>query len=340
MKDETVPVRTPHCPFPSRLNPHVEAVHEHTVEWVRRFHLVEKPAAMERFMASRYTWLAARLYPTAGLEELQLLNDWMVWLFMFDDQFDDHPDAFSVARAEHILDDFRAVVVDPTLPLAAGLAVRALRDLCRRTYARMGSQWCRRYRRHVLQFFDTYVWTLGNSLSKTVPPLDVYIERRRHSGAMHIATDLIDLAEHLQLPEAIRQTPPISTLTRMAIDVVCWSNDIQSLNKELALGEVNNLVLVLQRERSLSLEQTVELVHDMIASEIRAFQKLERVLPAFPPALRGEVERYVDGLRACMRGNIDWSAETYRYSHVESRNADRPASYLEDLLTPTDGASA
>src|SRR5579883_421965 len=321
--DETVPTRAPECPFPSRINPHVEAVHEHTLGWVQQFRLVRKPEAMSRFMASRYTWLAARLYPTAGLEELKILNDWMVWLFMFDDQFDDHPSAFTTARAERILQDFRTVMVDPIVPPSASPAVRALQDLCRRTYARMGTDWCRRYRQHVIQFFDTYVWTLENSLTNTIPPLDLYIERRRHSGAMHIATDLIDLAEHLQLPENVRQSPPISTLTRMTIDVVCWSNDVQSLNKELALGDINNLVLVLQQERSLSLVEAVELAYDMIAKEIRAFQSLERGLPNFPPHLQADVEKYVDGLRACMRGNIDWSAETYRYSHIERRNAGR-----------------
>jgi hypothetical protein len=338
--DETVPVRAPDCPFPSRINPHVETVHEHTLAWVQRFRLVRKPEARERFMASRYTWLAARLYPTTGLEELKILNDWMVWLFMFDDQFDDDPGSFTTARAEQILRDFRAVMVNPTIPPSASPAVRALQDLCHRTYAQMGIDWCRRYCQHVLQFFDTYVWTLENSLTNTIPPLDLYIERRRHSGAMHIATDLIDLAAHLRLPETVRQSPPLSTLTRMAIDVVCWSNDVQSLNKELALGDINNLVLVLQQEKSLRLAEAVELAHDMIAHEIRAFQALECSLPTFPPPLQDDVERYIDGLRACMRGNIDWSAETYRYSHIERRSAGRPASYLEDLLTPTEGTSA
>jgi hypothetical protein len=119
----------------------------------------------------------------------------------------------------------------------------------------MPGWWRERYARHVVRFLDTYTWTVSKHLSGVVPPLDVYLDKLRDSGAMHIAIDLIDLAEPTALPESLGSGTPIETLADIANDVVCWTNDLFSLRKELARGDVNNLVVVVQRARSPTLQR-------------------------------------------------------------------------------------
>jgi hypothetical protein len=336
-KSTTIHLPDVYCPFPSRINPHVEAVHERSLAWAAHFRLIQREAARRRFRASRFTWLSARLYPTAGLEELELLNAWMVWLFMFDDQFDDAPSAHTVDRVNSILDTYRAILVDPAASPPGDPAADALRDLCLRTYRRMPGWWRARYTRHVLRFLDTYTWTVTNHLTGVAPPLDVYLEKRRDNGAMQIAIDLIDLAEPAAPPESLRSGTPIETLARITNDVVCWTNDLFSLRKELARGDVNNLVVVLQKARSLTLQQAIGQVNDLIGAQVRLFEETERRLPAFTPQLEKHVRSYVCALEACMRGNLDWSAETYRYSHVELAETGDESGYLEDLLSTQAG---
>jgi hypothetical protein len=68
----------------------------------------------------------------------------------------------------------------------------------------------------------------------------------------------------------------------------------------------------------------------MIGSQVRLFEMTERRLPSFAPHFEKDVRAYVDSLKACMRGNLDWSAETYRYLHVAPSEG---TGYLEDLLS-------
>src|SRR5579884_1057440 len=78
-----------YCPFPSRISSYAQAVHEHSLAWATHFRLVQGEAARRRFLNSHFAWLTARDYSTDTLEDKQLLNEWMIWLFMIDEQFDD-----------------------------------------------------------------------------------------------------------------------------------------------------------------------------------------------------------------------------------------------------------
>src|SRR5262245_20905667 len=91
-----------YCPFPSRLNAHVETAQQHIVEWVQQFELVIGETALKRFKAAKFAWLAARAYPTAPLEELLVVADWNVWLFIHDDQCDEASIGKQPARLEQL----------------------------------------------------------------------------------------------------------------------------------------------------------------------------------------------------------------------------------------------
>src|ERR1700738_3622990 len=132
MKNIVLP--TFYCPFPPQVNPLVEAVNTHTFKWVQRFHLVEKEVARRRFVASRFAWLTARVYPTTGFEELALANDLIVWLFMLDDQFDDGLIGRQVEHTQAILHILFTLVTfegdgqDTSSPLFEGAVAESLVD--------------------------------------------------------------------------------------------------------------------------------------------------------------------------------------------------------------------
>jgi 5-epi-alpha-selinene synthase len=323
-----------YCPFPSQMNPHVEALEEYSFNWAMNFRLVQGEAAIRRFRAAQYHRLSARTYPKAGLEELKLVNDWMVWLFMWDDQFDEAPAATPANQLDAILDGYRIILTNVATTSSQGPAANALQDLCRRTFWRMPPRWRSRFAQHCLQWLDSYAWTVNNCRLGIAPALDIYVEKRRHTGGMHLAFDLIDFSEHLGLPEPLRVSPPFEVLNRITNDLVCWSNDIFSLEKELARRDVNNLVIVLQQAERLTLQESVDQVHEMINAQVRLFEETERQLPSFGSALDHDVERYVRGLRAWIRGNMDWAAETPRFSQIEHTQAGQAPSYREDLLRP------
>jgi 5-epi-alpha-selinene synthase len=118
----------------------------------------------------------------------------------------------------------------------------------------------------------------------------------------------------------------------MTNNAICWSNDIISLEKEMARGEPNNLVLAIQQQYACTLQEAVHLINEMITSEVKLFTSLSPlVLDAFPD-YRQELQKYVAVMQAWIRGNLDWSFETLRYSDVEQITPGRNLSYLEAIL--------
>ena len=71
------------------MNPHREAVHEHTLAWARRFGLVKDEAAIARLRDTKLDSLVARAYPRASRDPLAILTDWITWVFLLDDECDE-----------------------------------------------------------------------------------------------------------------------------------------------------------------------------------------------------------------------------------------------------------
>lgn len=67
-------------PFPRVINPHAAEAAEATTDWAVRQGLLARDAAGAR-SREQYGWLAARAHPTASLEALVLVADFMSWLF-------------------------------------------------------------------------------------------------------------------------------------------------------------------------------------------------------------------------------------------------------------------
>jgi hypothetical protein len=109
-------------------------------------------------------------------------------------------------------------------------------------------------------------------------------------------------------------------LLTTAADVVCWTNDLMTLEKEMTYGDTHNLVCVVSEAAGMTLDQAID---DVIARTDRridlflaAEQELQDVLGA--PGSSGEsataTRRCVATLRAWMRGHADWGRTTARYA--------------------------
>jgi 5-epi-alpha-selinene synthase len=76
-----------------------------------------------------------------------------------------------------------------------------------------------------------------------------------------------------------------------------------------------NLVFILQNTYDLSLQTAVDRAAAIHDAEVRAFEIMEAQLPACGLMVDADVQRYIDGLRSWMRGNLDWSLTCGRYNH-------------------------
>lgn len=296
------------APFRSVLNPYVRDADERVARWVGDMGF----ATPEDYRRSKFTWFAARCFPDADLPQLTLAAAFNVWLFFLDDGCDLVP----VGQKYEYL---RELSGELTLALA-GYAptgrplVRALSAL----WSDMRTLGSRDWEAHCVDALLRYMdackleaqWLDGNAW----PSVAAYTLYRPYLGAVHLEPALSEiLCGHILQPYE-RDHPAVSALRLLCSNIVCWSNDLFSLEKERARGDKGNLALVLEHERGCSLEDAVRGAAALHEEDLRCFAALaEDVRAGASPALA----HYVRSLEHIIAANMEWSLyDTQRYRFV------------------------
>ncbi|MEU5399939.1 terpene cyclase [Streptomyces sp. NPDC005963] len=308
------------CPFPFAVSPHVHRARQRLAVWTRDHGLIRSPQARERFERADFAWFAGLVHPTAHAEALDLMAEWFAWLFLVDDQLDDGPLGRSPERMTQAVALMRDILDDGTALSATGDALAspvasALADLWHRTAGRMSAAWRRRFVHHLEQCLTTAtVWEAQNRVSGAVPSEETYIANRRHTGAIYVCMDLVEFVAGVEVPAECHRSPAFRTALDAACDVVCWVNDVYSYAKERALGEVHNLVHVVGHHRSWDEHRARKEVCAAVSARTDAFLTAEEALRRNHPGGAPWMEPCLAGMRSWMRGNLDWSRRTERYT--------------------------
>jgi hypothetical protein len=308
---------------------------------VQRFDLVQKQTARQRFMQANFAWFAACTYPTVDVHNLALVSDWFAWLFLVDDQLDDGVIGRQLEQVQEVMAELLTVLdEDTSLSLSppsahSSSAIASLADLWQRTLPQSTKTWRKRFFRHVADCFTAAYWEAHNRVQGIIPDEITYIKKRRDTGAIYICLDLIDIVEHINLPLHVYNSQVFQDTLEATSNVVCWCNDIYSLEKEKTLGEHHNLVLVAQHAHHFTHQEAINYVSELISKEVQLFLNLEQQLLALFPMHTQDLQKYLAGMRSWMRGNLDWSSKTKRYRYLEKTVSGETVDYLEEILSVT-----
>ena len=313
-RHETATLPRLYYPFSPAINTHADAIHETTLDWLGRFDVFQDDVAYNAFYSSHIGRLAARFHPYAPQNVLQLVSDWYAWMFLKDDQRDEsefgkHPELLAIANNRYL-----EILKGANLEAGEQPLTHALKDLRQRLVAQAPTSiWMRRFTRSVAEHFASTVWEATNRSRGMNPDLRSYIRMRPITGGLYVDTEFIGIAERTHVPPEIREHPDVKALLRTSNNVVCWANDLFSLEKEAGRGDVHNLVLILLYEQGYSLQNAVSEAVMMHNSQVREFESVERQIPSFGQAVNTNLSRFVAVLKTRMRGNFDWSQESGRY---------------------------
>ncbi len=253
---------------------------------------------------------AAATYPEAPTWVVQLASDLTSFLFTFDDiiaeglfRFD--PEGLRRA-AEPYLDIVRGRPTRLSTPHAAALA---------ELVARATGDAPPLLRRRLVASFEAYVEGCAREaqwrLRKRSPPLDAYLELRRGSVAVNPMMDLMELTHGLFLTEEEFAQPIIRELRRLGSDLSAYVNDIQSVEKEEALGEVCNAVLVVQHERAIDRGAAYEVVAALHNEDLGRLLRLEALLTTEREGMA--LALYARSIRQFVHGHYGWILSSKRY---------------------------
>jgi len=332
-----------YMPWPARLNPNLEAARVHSKAWAYDMGILGSkeesqgnPIWDERtFDAHDYALLCAYTHPDAPGTELDLVTDWYVWVFFFDDHFlEIYKRSQDMVGAKAYLDRlpaFMPIFPDETPPVPTNAIERGLLNLWSRTAFTKSVEWRRRFFASTKHLLEESMWELANiNQDRIANPIE-YVEMRRKVGGAPWSADLVEHAVFVEVPAKIAATRPMKVLKDTFSDGVHLRNDLFSYQREVEdEGENSNCVLVLERFFDISTQAAANLTNDLLTSRLQQFENTAVTeLPflfeehGLDPAERINVLLYIKGLQDWQSGGHEWHMRSSRY--MNQKEADNSA---------------
>ena len=317
-----------YLPYPARLNPHLEQARAHSMAWARGMGMLDAPKPggglvwdEAALAAMDYALLCAYTHPDCEARALDLVTDWYVWVFFFDDHFlETFKHSRDRAGARAYLDSLERFMSDrppePGNPCEAGLA-----DLWARTVPAMSADWRARFVTALHNLMVESMWELENIDDGRVANPIEYLQMRRRVGGAPWSACLVEHAAGAEVPAQLARTRPLAVLLDSFADSVHLRNDLFSYQREVTQeGENANAVLVFEKFLGCSTQRAADLVGDLLTSRMQQF---EHTALAEVPALLADsaaapdeaaaVAGYVKGLQDWQSGGHEWHARSSRY---------------------------
>ncbi len=307
-----------YCPFPSQINKYVDILEKHALEWVLQFNLQASKTAYQRFSKSKFFLLAASAYPDCGLEELKIGNDWLSWIFIWDDlcdmsEFKKQPEALKVFQQRFIEILRGAEPTKQDIPINHALA-----DLRQRTRERASEKWFNYFLHCFEQYCDGCVEEAVIRAEGIVPNINTYMKCRRFSVGGYLFLTVSEFCNNYMLSDILRNHKTVKQLELITIDILAWCNDVFSASREIDSGDVHNLVIVLHHLHKLPLNKAIKRAADMHDQKVKSFINLEASLPSFGEDIDVELAKYISIMHSWISGNFNWYSLTSRYESAET----------------------
>jgi germacradienol/geosmin synthase len=321
-------------PYPARLNPNLEGARTHTRAWAREMGMLEGSGIWDAqdLDDHDYALLCAYTHPEAPAGALDLVTDWYVWVFFFDDHFlDVYKRTQDMDGASRYLERLRMfmpadgpITETPTNPVERGLA-----QLWQRTVPAMSADWRARFVHSTRNLLEESLWELGNINAGRVSNPIEYIEMRRKVGGAPWSANLVEYATAAEIPARVAHSRPLRVLKDTFADGVHLRNDLFSYERETQHeGELANCVLVLERFLGYGPQESAEAVNEILTSRLQQFEHtvLTELEPLFAehaldPHERLRVLKYAAGLQDWQAGGHEWHLRSSRYMNTAVRTA-------------------
>ena len=281
------------------------------------------------FDAHDYALLCAYTHPDASGPELDLVTDWYVWVFFFDDDFLElFKRTKDMEGAKDYLIRLRAFMpIDPggAPAVPKNPVERALQDLWNRTIPAKSREWRVRFSESTRNLLEECVWELANIQEGRVANPIEYIEMRRKVGGAPWSADLVEHAVGVEIPDRVAALRPMRVLKDTFADSVHLRNDLFSYQREVENeGENANCVLVFQRFLNLDAQTAANLTNEVLTSRLQQFENTALVeIPilcaeyGLSPVECQSILLYAKGLQDWQAGGHEWHMRSSRYMKVE-----------------------
>ncbi|RAJ05378.1 hypothetical protein LX64_02536 [Chitinophaga skermanii] len=310
-----------YCPFEAKIHPQLPLIEQHTNDWIRSFDLLTSEEHYIAFKSYKFAKMTARTYPTASLAFINAASCLNTWLFVLDDMLDHINEQTEKIRDEKFLKklvgDFVTIFRYNKLPNKSPETyniLASLEDIWQRFIPLTSPTWQSQFTISFTATFQAAFWEAENAVKHRNISLSSYKLMRQFFSGANLGTDMVEPATGIQLPYYVQQERTFMQCVELIRRVICWANDIFSLEKELAHGDSHNLVCVLANEYDISIEKAIDKAAELHDAEIAQFMQLKQELPSYGEAVDAQIQSYFLAMETMVKGFIDWSVkDSLRY---------------------------
>jgi terpene synthase-like protein len=300
------------CPLAPAIHPDFRVWEREAVAWMESFGLDGEQRDSGRLRHISVGELTGRtIHPAADPPGARFTADVLMWLFAFDDAYCDEGRYSHDPRQTVVLVAELARIAETGRTTSARPHARALADLRQQLDVLASPPLVARWVHTMKAYLGYQVWEASYRSANRMPTVDEFAVARIRNGAMEVSAACLEITEGYQAPMAETEGADVRALTEMACGLVGYDNDIASYHKEHARSDSKlNLVDVIAHERrqtpDAALPEAIAFRDAVLALYLELFQQVE-------PTVSDTTRRYMSGLSAWIRGNLDWSMNSARY---------------------------
>lgn len=300
------------CPIPPAIHPDWQAWEDETVSWMERFDLDGEQLDSGRLHRISVGELTARtIDPASDAPGARFSAGTLMWLFAFDDAYcDEGRYSHDPCRTVNLVAEMMRIA-ETGRTTSRGPCARALADLRQQLDLIASPPLITRWVNTMKAYLGYQIWEASHRSTSEMPTIDEYAVARIRNGAMELSCACLEIAEGYEAPFNETEGPDVRALTEMACALVGYDNDIASYYKEHSRSDCKlNLVDVIAHERG---QAPDEALPEAVAFRDAVMALYLQLHQAVEPVVSDATRRYMSGLSAWIRGNLDWSMNSARY---------------------------
>ncbi|MFF2324896.1 MULTISPECIES: terpene synthase family protein [unclassified Streptomyces] len=252
-------------PGPFATSPHLEAIEQHTTDWLHTFPLVRSPSELKT-LCNITAQGVARVLPTADQDGVFLCADLFLWLTAFDDTHGEAEGARDTTRLVRRIGQYVHLLAGHDEPAGETDAyTAALRDLLHRFREQATPTQYLRLTAHLRDNLFGILWEAHHLDRPDQVTLSDYCAMRPHTVFVRTVMTTAEAALTYELTEEQRASAAVRELEKAVADLAGWINDLASYAKETARGGPAPLSLptLLMRHHECDLEEAFRLASRM-----------------------------------------------------------------------------
>ncbi|GAB3654989.1 hypothetical protein GCM10028791_26010 [Echinicola sediminis] len=207
---------------------------------------------------------AARLFPNARKEELEQITRLFLILFYLDDKADSYKGKDRIIFWKY-LTQFNQQIGKGNIITGNTAIPETYRQLHwgwfrdRSREKRLGTKLAR----YIGKFLKAGLWEAKNLARNKQPSILKYVQQLKHCLGAGIAVELLGYLDGHDFPPELFHHKSLLPLYQTITEIICFSNDLASFEKEERDGDFHNLVLLKEYQYNIPRKQAIKAVQTL-----------------------------------------------------------------------------